>query len=142
MALATVADVAARWPPGLHRPDDATVQTWLDDADAVLWAAYPTLDDLIADGTDAERALVVLVECRMVIRVLSNPRGVVREAVGDTSVSYVTDAMGTLALHDDDRALLDPLFGIRAGLVSVPLARADLVRAPWPWLESDEDEEP
>ena len=141
MTIATPADVEARWPPGVPVPPAEVIQTWLNDAETILRARYPNLDDLVDEGEETVRAGVVLVLCRMVIRALSNPRGVVREQVGDTSVSYRTDALGLLEVSDADQDLLDDLFGLPTGnLVSIPLTVGGVTEWPDDWWQRNLDD--
>ena len=91
-----------RWPGA--PTDDARLQAWIDDAETIIRATYPWIDDWITAEPPLEAA-VALVVTRMVIRALANPFGIRQESVGDTSISYDT-GMG-LELTDADRALLD-----------------------------------
>lgn len=120
MSFATPADVKARWPPGLPiMVDDAAIQVWLDDAELLIRANYN-----LSDLEPAETQVVAFVEARMVVRALTNPRGVRSESIGDTSVSY-SESPFTLGLQPDDLALLDGLFGQTGNLFSIPVERAD-----------------
>jgi hypothetical protein len=155
VTFATADDVLARWPAGGPPPPEASViDLWLGDAEAILFARYPALPPLADAYADVHR-VVVLVTARMVIRALANPaaayRGVLREQIQDTSVTYAPSA-GGLLLDDIDLAVLDDVLGIERGLVSVPLRRPDLDRAldyldfdrnpfdqfPWPSPPPDE----
>jgi hypothetical protein len=108
--------------------DPARVQVWLDDAEVMIRAAYPECVNAVIDqGDPDELAILRLVECTMVRRVLTNPRGIVREQVGDTSASFVQEGVGgMLVLSPADLEMLDRLCGVSRGLASVALGRADL----------------
>lgn len=128
MSIVSPDDVLARWPIGVPPPPGNVIQTWLDDALAIIRATYGAcLDDLTPD----QEAIVRMVAARMVVRVLSNPRGVLREQVGDTSVFY-SDASPQVMLTPDDAELLDGICGVASGsLVSIPLQREDREQMIW-----------
>lgn len=69
---ATPADVTARWVGSGAPTDDDLVQALLNDAEAVVLAKYPAIQDRIDDNR-LPLAVVTMVVCRMVIRVLRNP---------------------------------------------------------------------
>ncbi len=69
-ALATVADVEARWRDGSFS-DQAHIAALLSDASAIVRREFPTIDARItSEEIDAD--VVVLVVCGMVGRVLRN----------------------------------------------------------------------
>lgn len=102
MSWVSPQDVRARWPGA--PADDTLLQAWIDDAETILRAEYPWIEEWLTIDPDLE-AVIRLVVTRMVIRALSTPFGVRQETVGDTSLAY-TDKE-TLYLTDADRALLD-----------------------------------
>ncbi|MBO0885464.1 MAG: hypothetical protein J2P17_35035 [Mycobacterium sp.] len=132
MSVATPGDVVARWPSGYPPPDTEAVQVFLDDVHAIVSLRYGAC---ISDLTPDQEAIVRMVEARMVVRALTNPRGVTREQVGDTSVFYA-DVHADVGLSPDDMALLDALCGIARGLASVPLERED--REAMVWMEGED----
>lgn len=69
---ATPADVTARWVGSGAPTDNDLVQALLDDAEAVVLAKYPAIQDRI-DTNKLPLSVVTMVVCRMVIRVLRNP---------------------------------------------------------------------
>lgn len=69
---ATPADVTARWVGSGAPTDDDLVQALLNDAEAVVLSKYPAIQDRIDDNR-LPLAVVTMVVCRMVIRVLRNP---------------------------------------------------------------------
>lgn len=72
MSWATPEDVTSRWV-GLGAPtDDALVEALIADAEAVILAEYPRIQERIDADTLALNT-VVMVVCRMVTRMLRNP---------------------------------------------------------------------
>lgn len=114
MAWATVNDVRARWLDGDLPYTDGQVQSLVDDAEDIISAEFPNLDQRIASN-EVSLVRVVRVVSRMVARVLKNPDGVRQrqETRGSFtgSVTYGGDNPGELYLSDDDRRDL----GGRAG---------------------------
>lgn len=106
MAWATVQDVRDRWLDGELPYTDEQVQSLVDDAEDVILAEFPTIEQDIAAGT-VTTVRVVRVVSRMVARVLRNPDGVRQrqETRGSFtgSVTYGGDNPGELYLSDDDR---------------------------------------
>lgn len=135
MSYATVADVGTR----LGRPisdeqEQAQVQAWLDDAEAVILSRIPTLADLVAAGAPTVAALV-MVETNAVIRKIRNPEGYTSETIDDYTYRYNEQVRrGDIFLTADEWALLLP--GSAAGAFTVrPSYEADAVA--WPpgfWL--------
>lgn len=141
MTYAVPNDARIRWPVGTPVPEDAILQAWLNDAELVIRARYPELDRLIEYfGTDTGDAsvvaTVVLVEVRVAIRGLTTPgRPVIREQIGDTSVSYQQGNVG-LSLDSSDVALLDGRFGMYRWLTGPRLTDFDEAPEPvagWAW---------
>jgi hypothetical protein len=95
-------DVRARWPGA--PVDDALLQPWVDDAETIIRAEFPWVDDQLGSDVTLQPVLNLVVT-RMVIRALSIPFGLRNEAVGDTSVMYYTEAAG-LYMTDADRQLI------------------------------------
>lgn len=69
-ALATVADVEARWRDGSFT-DQAIIEALLTDASAIVRREYPTIDARVTSG-EIDDDVVRLVVCGMVGRVLRN----------------------------------------------------------------------
>lgn len=69
---ATPTDVTSRWIGSGAPTDPDLVQALINDAEAVILVEYPKIQDRIDAGTLA-LPVVVMVVCRMVIRVLRNP---------------------------------------------------------------------
>lgn len=133
MALAAVSDVAARLGREISSQESDLSATLLDDAEAILTARIPDLLDRAA-GDERYRALVVMVEASMVVRVLRNPDGYRQESEG--GYSYTVDtraAAGFLTVLDDEWALL----GYRADGAFTIAPSLGAGAAPWwaypPW---------
>jgi hypothetical protein len=100
MAYATPADVEARLGRDLTVEEAAQVAVLLNDAEVLIKTRVPDLDALVADGT-IDEALVVMVECNMVIRVLRNPEAFIAEQDGNYSYQRTAEsAAGYLSLSD------------------------------------------
>lgn len=73
-AVATVADVAARWTGSTPLPEDDIVEAWLGDAETVILAEFPDiLDRMAGDDGDLWRSRVVYVATQLTIQALKNP---------------------------------------------------------------------
>ena len=104
-ALATVADVEARWR-SLSASEETVATALLDDASAIVRSRVSDVDDRIADS-DVYEALVVGIVAGMVLRVIRNPEGKRSETIDD--YSYTRDdatKSGLLYLSDEEAALL------------------------------------
>lgn len=74
MSWATPEDVQNRWVGSGAPIDTDLVQALINDAEAVILAEYPKIQDRI-DAGSLPLGMVVMVACRMVTRVLRNPEG-------------------------------------------------------------------
>lgn len=108
---ASIADLRARWIASTYQPDDAVIETFLEDASVIIDSAYPDLRDRAKQDTSgvvAARARLVC--CRMVMRVLTNPDMLrsVQDTTGPFSggVTYAAETLSGLYLSAEDRALL------------------------------------
>ncbi|HLP97659.1 MAG TPA: hypothetical protein VK149_04360 [Sideroxyarcus sp.] len=72
MTWATPADVEARWVGSSIPADSDVVEALISDAEAIVLSEYPGIQARIDDASLAQ-AVVVMVVCRMVMRVLRNP---------------------------------------------------------------------
>lgn len=114
---ATASDLQARSLRTLSAQELSVGATLLGDAWNIILARVPSVADRL-DALPADlafKALVVQVECAMVLRVLSNPDGKLEESVDD--YSYRIDAAlstGALYLSDAEEDVL----GIGDGLSS------------------------
>ncbi len=127
--LAVVGDVAELYG-SLTPAQEGLVSALLRRASAMVRAAYPDLADRIAAGTlDADTAAHAVVN--MVLRVISNPRGLRSETVGPFTRTYDTQkATGLLALTDAETAMLAPRRTNRSRARTIML-RPGLAPAPW-----------
>lgn len=72
MAWASFADVTDRWIGGGAPTDESQVAALIADAEAVILAEYPRIQERIDAGKLAG-SVVTMVVCRMVSRILRNP---------------------------------------------------------------------
>lgn len=112
MAWATFEDVVARWigsdmPP---QHDEATVNTLIADAEAIILSEYPGLQDRI-DAETVPVELVIFVVCQMVIRTLRNPENLTywQQQTGPfgQGKNFSTDSLG-IYMTDKEVGLLAP----------------------------------
>ena len=139
VALASIADLEARWRP-LTAAEGLIAPAWLDTASAIV-RQRTNADALLADSDfttlypDYE-TVVVGVVADMVLRVLKNPNGYRQVMSGDVSATRdAAISSGLLYLGDDEVARLsDPrtpqgAFTIRAA--AVPGYRTDADDLDW-----------
>lgn len=101
MGLISVADLTARQ---VEYVDSTQAQAAIDDASAVARACVePVFDDVETPDTPAA---VVAVVVGMVRRVLTNPRGLAQETLGDYSYAAGANAVATLLPTTRERRLL------------------------------------
>jgi hypothetical protein len=134
MSWADPQDVIDRWVGPGAPTDEDMIQRWIDDAETVLRYEVPDIEARLDEGT-LTMDTVVFVVCRMVIRVLRNPRGVRQEGVGPFNVTYTGDKPGDLWLTDDERAMLEgqPRRRQTAFTIDPTPAGAWTPRPPDPW---------
>jgi hypothetical protein len=125
---ATVNDVQVRYEEPISSSSVLSLETKLDDAEAIIISKMGPIQAAIDAGrTTAD--LVKIVLCNMVLRWLRNPTGMQQETVGPFSYSRDSGvASGRLFLSKDDRGLL----GLQRGAVSLQLAD-DALRHPTRW---------
>lgn len=109
MRWTTVEHVRRRWVGAPPPPADEILARWVSDAEVLVAAASPDIDERIAvDDTLLDR--VRLVVSRMVIRSLKNPNSLrsTTQQAGPFSITSTVggDDPGGLWLSDDDRQLL------------------------------------
>jgi hypothetical protein len=124
-----VDDVAARLGRPLADTERGQVQALLDDAETIIRARVPDLDDRVDAGRLAP-AVVRLVLVAVVLRVVRNPGGYRSETAGD--YSYTMDgraASGALQVMPDEWRLL----GVGDGAFTI----APHTRRAWPWAWVD-----
>lgn len=123
MALATPADVAARLGRELAPEEITQVAVLLDDTELLLRARIPDLLEKVESG-EIDRAVVVMIEANMVMRVLRNPQGFTQETDGNYSYTVSEKvASGLLDVTDVEWALL----GVTGGLFLI----APTTPVPW-----------
>lgn len=104
MGLINVADLTARQ---VEYVDNAQAQAAIDDASGAARACVsPVLDAVDRGGTPDVPAAVVAVVVGMVRRVLTNPRGLQQETLGDYSYAAGANAVATLLPTLRERRLL------------------------------------
>lgn len=104
MGLVNVADLDARQ---VEYADNAQAQAAIDDASAVARACVsPIFDTIERGGTPDVPATVVAVVVGMVRRVLTNPRGLQSETLGDYTFAAGSNAVATLLPTARERRLL------------------------------------
>lgn len=74
MSWATPEDVISRWVGSGAPTDESLISALISDAEAVILAEYPLIQDRI-DADKLPLATVVMVVSRMVTRMLRNPEG-------------------------------------------------------------------
>jgi len=117
VSYATVVDVATRLGRPIDSPEEqAQVQAWLDDAEALILARIPNLPDRVAAGSPTV-ATLVMIESNAVIRKIRNPEGYTSETIDDYTYRYNEQVRrGDIFLTDDEWGLLTP--GVATGAFS------------------------
>lgn len=127
MAYADSDDVSNRLGRELSTDEATLVNTRLNDAELLIKARIPDLDDLIDDETiDVE--LVKMIEANAVVRLVRNPNAYTGETDGNYSyqINWKT-ATGELSILDNEWALL----GISNGLFLIE------PKLPTPWSDPE-----
>lgn len=115
MSYASVDDVADRLGRPLTDDERDLAAVLLDDAENLIRARIPDLEERVAAGR-IRRELVVMIEANAVVRVLRNPGGYRSETAGDYSYTIDTRAAaGYLDIPDTDWRLL----GVRPGAFTI-----------------------
>lgn len=128
--LATVGDVGELYPGTLTTAQEGLVGALLRRASSMVRNAYPDLADRIAAGT-LDPDIVAHAVVNMVLRVLSNPRGLRSETVGPFTRTFDTGhATGLLTLTDAEAALLAPKRTNRSRARTI-MVRPGLAPPPW-----------
>jgi hypothetical protein len=126
VSYATVADVEHRMGRPLADPERELSAALLGDAETLLRARIPDLDQRAQ--RDDYRRLVVMVEAAAVVRVLRNPGGYRSETAGDYSYTVDTRAAaGYLTVLDDEWRLL----GVSPGAFTITPAVDQSWRPSW-----------
>ena len=111
MTWATVADVEARWVGGSLPASSDVVNALIADAESIILAEYPRIQERI-DDLSLNEATVRMVVCRMVSRLLRNPESLTyfQQATGPFSMGKNYGASGNtdIWLSADEKSLLAP----------------------------------
>lgn len=121
MTWTTPQDIRERWIGDDKPESDELLRALIADAEAVILSSYPAIQDRINNAT-LSQAVVTMVTCRMVTRVLRNPE----------NASYISQTTGPftqarnlgqtdLWLTPDETELLAPV-KTKGGAFSVDLA--------------------
>lgn len=109
MAWANFADVTDRWVGSNAPTDEAQVESLIGDAEAVILAEFPKIQDRIDAGT-LPLGVVTLVVVRMVSRVLRNPENLSywQQQTGPFGQARNFGGGVDIWLTDDEEELLSP----------------------------------
>ena len=116
MAYAEAADVESRLGRTLDLSETTIVETRLGDAELLIRARIPDLDDRTAlpttDPNHLNKAIVVMLEAEMILRLFRNPEGFTQETDGNYSYMIASNvASGRLEVLDEEWDLLRPAGG-------------------------------
>ena len=112
MPYAQPRDVEQRLGRALDEAETQIVHARLDDAELLLRSRIPDLDARITSGR-LDKAVVVMVEADMVLRLVRNPEGYQQESDGNYSYMLRSDvASGRLTVLANEWTLL----GVRSGV--------------------------
>lgn len=130
MSYATPADVEARLGRTLDSSESQIVTTRLNDIELMIRHRIPDLDTKVSTGV-IDPALVVMVECDAILRLVRNPEGFTAETDGNYSYQISAEvASGKLDILSGEWALL----GIRNGAFTIRPSLAPLYgNCPYPW---------
>lgn len=130
MAYASVEDVEARLGRDLEASESQIVTTRLNDIELMIRHRVPDLDTKVATGV-IDPALVVMVECDAILRLVRNPDGFTAETDGNYSYQISKEvASGKLDILPAEWALL----GVRNGAFTIRPSLAPLYgNCPYPW---------
>lgn len=130
MAYATVADVEARLGRTLDSSESQIVSTRLNDVELMIRYRIPDLDTKVSTGV-IDPALIVMVECDAILRLIRNPEGFTAETDGNYSYQISSQvASGRLDIFPNEWALL----GVRNGAFTIrPNLSPYYSDCPYPW---------
>jgi hypothetical protein len=136
MTWATFADVTDRWVGSGAPTDVDLVNALIGDAEAVILAEYPKIQDRINAGTLSAQ-VVKFVVCRQVSRVLRNPENLTywQQQTGPFGQGRTFGKDSDIWLTDDEEEMLSPK---RLGKAfQVDLAPNATSWTPFSWLNGD-----
>lgn len=131
---ATITDLTERSFRPLSEAERQVGSVMLDDAWSLILTHRPHAADRIAE--DAYRALVVQIQCAMVLRVIKNPDGYLSEQIDD--YQYRRDSAvsaGNLYVSDAELALLGSAAGGSEGAWTINTR--PIGRGPGYWATTD-----
>ena len=130
MAYATYQDVEARLGRTLDTSEQTIVNTRLNDVELMIRYRIPDLDTKVSTGV-IDPALIVMVECDAILRLIRNPEGYTAETDGNYSYQISTQvASGRLDIFPNEWALL----GVRNGAFTIrPNLSPYYNNCPYPW---------
>lgn len=130
MAYATVTDVEARLGRTLDLSESQIVTTRLNDIELMIRHRIPDLDTKVSTGV-IDPAVVVMVECDAILRLIRNPDGFTAETDGNYSYQISSEvASGKLDILGSEWALL----GVRNGAFTIrPVIDPLYGSLPYPW---------
>jgi hypothetical protein len=134
---ATFGDVTDRWVGNDAPTDEDLVNKLIHDAEHVILAEYPAIQDRIDAGTLAED-LVTLVVVRMVSRVLRNPENLTywQQTTGPFGQARNFGSGGSdIFLTEDEKNLLAPK--TRGKAFEINQAPNSGVSEPFQWFENE-----
>lgn len=130
MAYATYQDVEARLGRTLDASEQTIVNTRLNDVELMIRHRIPDLDTKVSTGV-IDPAVVVMVECDAILRLVRNPDGYTAETDGNYSYQISKEvASGRLDILAGEWALL----GIRNGAFTIrPTLEPLYSTCAYPW---------
>jgi hypothetical protein len=138
MSWTTFADVTDRWVGNDVPTDQALVEALIGDAEAIILAEYPKIQDRITANT-LPLAVVKMVVVRMVSRVLRNPENLTywQQQTGPFGQARNFGSAGSdIWLTEDEEDLLSPKK--RGKAFEVNLAPNARIQEPLTWWETGE----
>lgn len=105
----SVEDVTSRWVGSGAPTDDTLVTALIDDAEAVILAAFPRIQERI-DADTLNQSVVTMVTARMVSRILRNPEGLSywQQNTGPFGQGRNFGSNTDIWMSADERAMLAP----------------------------------
>lgn len=135
---ATPEDVRSRWIGSSALPADPIIQAWIEDAETLIFAEFPDLEDRL-EGEDADKwsRRVIYVAVQLTIQALKNPDGVRQQAqtagTFTSSVTFGTETISqAMTLSAAHRALLQAGTARHVGIdMTVPAAESHPLGGVW-----------
>ena len=139
MAFVNITDVQVRLGRALTVAEEAQVEAWIEDLEAIVLQRVPDLQERIDSGAISS-AIVRSVLCSAIIRVMRNPGGLRQrtESIDDYSLTETVDSSlstGALYLTDEEWGLLLPV--VSGGAFSTRFYGEPDCRSGW-WVHPDQ----